>query len=190
MKILYFITGNKGKFLEAKQKLQPLGFSVIQKDLGYPEIQAESLKDVALQGVLHIQKKFKKPFILEDAGLFIETLHGFPGVYSKYVFFTIGLSGVLRLLDGVNDRRAVFRSVYAYSKYGYKPIIVVGECTGTISREQRGKNGFGYDPIFIPKDLQMTFGEMTLDEKNKYSHRSKALDKLILYVRNEINFSK
>ena len=78
MKILYFITGNKGKFLEAKQKLQ-------QKDLGYPEIQAESLNDVALQGVLHIQKKFKKPFILEDAGLFIETLHGFPGVYSKYV---------------------------------------------------------------------------------------------------------
>jgi XTP/dITP diphosphohydrolase len=179
MRTLYFITSNKGKFVEAKEKLQPLGFSVIQKDLGYPEIQSESLDDVALQGIVHVRMYFNKPFMLEDAGLFIEALHGFPGVYSKYVFFTIGLPGILRLLSGVKERKAVFRSVYAYSNPGCKPIIVTGECYGTISTEQRGKNGFGYDPIFIPKGLRRTFGEMTTDEKNRYSHRSKALDKLI-----------
>jgi XTP/dITP diphosphohydrolase len=188
MRTLYFITSNKGKFLEAKEKLRSLGFSMIQKDLGYPEIQAESLEDVALQGITHVRMSFNKAFILEDAGLFIEALHGFPGVYSKYVFFTIGLPGILRLISGVKDRKAVFRSVYAYSEPGQKPIIVVGECKGTISTEQRGKNGFGYDPIFFPKGLRRTFGEMTIDEKNKYSHRSKALDNLILKLKKDNNF--
>jgi len=183
MRTLYFITSNKGKFLEAKEKLRPLGFSVVQKDLGYPEIQAESLEDVALQGIAHVRMGFNEPFMLEDAGLFIEALHGFPGVYSKYVFFTIGLPGILRLLNGVKDRKAVFRSIYAYSEPGYKPIISVGECNGTISTEQRGKNGFGYDPIFLPLDLRRTFGEMTTVEKNRYSHRSKALDKLIFNLK-------
>ena len=179
MRTLYFVTSNKGKFLEAKEKLRPFGFSVVQKDFGYPEIQAEKLEDVALQGITHVRKGFNEPFMLEDAGLFIEALHGFPGVYSKYVFFTIGLSGILRLLMGVKNRKAMFRSVYAYSEPGYKTIISVGKCNGTISIEQRGKYGFGYDPIFSPKGLRRTFGEMTTDEKNRYSHRSKALDKLI-----------
>jgi XTP/dITP diphosphohydrolase len=188
MRTLYFITSNNGKFLEAKEKLRPLGFSVIQKDLGYPEIQAEHLEDVVLQGITHVRMRFNESFILEDAGLFIEVLRGFPGVYSKYVFFTIGLPGILRLLSGVKDRKPVFRSVYAYSEPLHKPIIFVGECNGTISTKQRGKNGFGYDPIFLPKGLRRTFGEMTTNEKNRYSHRSKALDKLILNLKKDNNF--
>ena len=183
MRTLYFITSNKGKFVEAKEKLRPLGFLVIQKDIGYPEIQAESLEDVSLQGIRYVRMSFNKPFMLEDAGLFIETLHGFPGVYSKYVFFSIGLPGILQLLNEVKDRKAVFRSVYAYSEPGHKPLISVGECNGTISTEQRGTNGFGYDPIFLPNDSQKTFGEMTIEEKSRYSHRSKALDKLILNLK-------
>src|SRR5512136_786169 len=127
MRTLYFITSNKGKFLEAKEKLRPLGFVVIQKDLGYPEIQAESLEDVALNVDSYVRMGFNKPFMLEDAGLFIEALQGFPGVYSKYVFFTIGLPGILRLLNGMKDRKAVFRSVYAYSEPGKTPVIVIGE---------------------------------------------------------------
>jgi XTP/dITP diphosphohydrolase len=180
MRTLYFITSNKGKLLEAKEKLEPLGYSVVQKDLGYPEIQADNLEEVALQGIQHVQMRFiKEPFMLEDAGLFIDALQGFPGVYSKYVFFTIGLPGILRLLDGVENRKAVFRSVYAYNEPGCKPLLVVGECNGTISTGQRGKNGFGYDPLFLPDGERKTFGEMTTEEKNRYSHRSKALDKLV-----------
>ena len=63
MKTLYFITSNKGKVQEATQKLRPLGFSVVQKNLGYPEIQADTLEEVALQGVSHVQAHFQKPFI-------------------------------------------------------------------------------------------------------------------------------
>ena len=179
MRTLYFITSNKGKFLEAKEKLLPLGFSVIQKDLGYPEIQAESLEDVALQGITHVRMGFLEPFMLEDAGLFIESLHGFPGVYSKYVFFTIGLPGILRLLSGVKERKAMFRSVYVYSEPRKNPIIVFGECKGIISMKKQGTHGFGYDPIFIPDGAQKTFGEMTIEEKNQFSHRAKALGKFI-----------
>lgn len=179
MKEIFFITSNKGKVQEATEKLRPLGFLVVQKDLGYTEVQADSLEEVAAWGASHIQERFHSTFILEDAGLFIKALQGFPGVYSKYVFFTIGLAGILQLLEGVENRKAVFRSVYAYSESGKKPMIVIGECEGSISTKKQGTYGFGYDPIFVPDGAQKTFGEMTMEEKNQFSHRGKALEKLI-----------
>ena len=179
MKQLYFITSNKGKLVEATQKLHSSGFIVKQKNLGYPEIQTDSLEEVVMWGIAHIQERFDKPFIVEDAGLFIETLGNFPGVYSKFVFFSIGLTGVLRLLEGQDNRKAVFRSVYGYKEPGKEPVIAIGECSGFISHEQRGTYGFGYDPIFIPEHEHKTFGEMTLEEKNRFSHRAKALEKMI-----------
>ncbi|MCX6661109.1 MAG: XTP/dITP diphosphatase [Euryarchaeota archaeon] len=183
MKELFFITSNKGKVHEATEKLRPLGFSVVQKDLGYPEVQADSLEEVAAWGATYVRDKFDHPFILEDAGLFIDVLQGFPGVYSKYVFFTIGLEGILQLLQDIENRKAVFRSVYAYYKPGEKLIIVIGESTGIISTEKQGNHGFGYDPIFIPDGSEKTFGEMTMGEKNQYSHRGKALDKLAIILK-------
>lgn len=183
MKELFFITSNKGKVHEATEKLRHFGFSVAQKDLGYPEVQADSLEEVAAWGATHVQERFDHPFMLEDAGLFIDALQGFPGVYSKYVFFTIGLEGILRLLGGVENRKAVFRSVYAYSEPRKKPMIVIGETKGFISTKKRGSHGFGYDPIFIPDGTEKTFGEMTVEEKNQYSHRGKALDKLVIALK-------
>ena len=178
MKTIYFITGNEGKVVEAAAKLRPLGYKVIQKDLGYPELQAESLDEVVQAGIEHVRLRFHKAFILEDAGLFIDALHGFPGVYSKYVFFTIGLTGVLKLLHTVHQRNAVFQSSYAYHEPGRKPIIINGECKGVITTKPRGTNGFGYDPIFLARGAKKTFGEMTVEEKNRYSHRADALNKL------------
>lgn len=183
MKQLYFITSNRGKVQEAARKLRPYGYRVVQKNLGYPEIQADFLQDVAIEAVSDIQKRFHKEFIIEDAGLFIESLQGFPGVYSKYVFVTLGVAGILKLLQGEHNRRAMFQSVYAYCEPERKPVIVTGECPGTISQIQRGTHGFGFDPIFIPKNEQKTFGEMTLEEKNQFSHRAKALEKLITVLK-------
>lgn len=178
MKQLYFITSNKGKFKEAEQKLRPVGFILLQKDLGYPEIQADSLEEVVRSGMVHLQDRCDKPFIIEDAGLFIKALQGFPGVYSKYVFFTIGLPGILHLMSNQKNRTAVFQSVYGYQEPGGEPLLVTGECVGTIAVKQQGHQGFGYDPIFIPEHGQKTFGEMTLEEKNRFSHRAKALERL------------
>jgi len=183
MKTMYFITGNKGKAEEAREKLKPLHIMIIQRDLGYPEIQADTLEEVARAGVEYVQQKFNQPFILEDAGLFIEHLQGFPGVYSKYVFLTIGLPGILQLLAGVKKRTAVFRSVYAYAEPKQPPFIVCGECEGTITTSVRGTHGFGYDPLFIPTGSTKTFGEMTTEEKNRFSHRAKALEKLVQHLK-------
>jgi len=179
MKTLYFITSNKGKVLEAKTKFSDLNIKIIQRDLGYPEIQADDLEDVALFGAEYIQKKFNHPFILEDAGLFIDALNGFPGVYSAYVFYKIGCPGILKLLENVEDsnRKASFRSVYAYVEPTKKPMLFVGECHGTISKKTLGEHGFGFDPIFIPIGENRTFAQMNTEDKNKLSHRSKAIEK-------------
>lgn len=188
MKTLYFITSNKGKFVEVQNKLSEINIDVIQKDIGYPEIQADSLEDVALYGLNDVRKRFNKPFILEDAGLFINSLNGFPGVYSSYVYHTVGCEGVLRLMEVFkrdSDRRAVFRSVFAYNMPDEKPFLFVGECPGVISKKIRGSYGFGYDPIFIPDGENRTFAEMSVEEKNCFSHRGRSLDKLINFFKNK-----
>ena len=184
MKKILFITGNKGKLKEAQQKLSEYDVEVKQKDAGYPEIQADTLEEVAEFGVNHLKDKIKDSFILEDAGIFIESLNGFPGVYSKYVFYTIGCKGILKLLEEKKNRKAVFKSVYAYYSDGEKKIFI-GECEGKISRKMVGSKGFGYDPIFIPKGSDKTFAEMDTDEKNKYSHRGKSLKKLGYFFKKE-----
>ncbi len=178
MKKIFFVTSNKGKQAEAKEKLSAVGFDVIQHNIGYPEIQADTLEEVAVFGVDDIQKRFNEPFFLEDAGLFVDYLKGFPGVYSAYVFRTIGCKGILKLLDGEKNGKAFFKSVIAYKEPGKKPVFFVGECQGDISKKELGSNGFGFDPIFIPSGEMRTFAQMEIKEKNLLSHRGKSLDKL------------
>ena len=187
MKTIYFITSNSGKVLEVNNKLNNVDVKVIQKNLGYPEIQSKGLEEVAMFGAEHVQKRFKLPFILEDAGLFIDSLDGFPGVYSAYVFNTIGNDGILKLMRNKegNERKAVFRSVFAYAEPVRKPVLFIGECHGTILNEKRGSNGFGYDPIFVPGGGNKTFAEMNASEKNQLSHRGKSLDKLNDFFKNK-----
>lgn len=185
MKEIFFITSNKGKLSEIQHKVKPYTISIIQHNLGYPEIQADTLEEVAAYGVDYIQKLFFKPFILEDAGIFISALQGFPGVFSKYVYYSIGLKGILTLMKNVDSREAVFQSVYAYAEPNSDPVFFKGECHGHISYEMIGTQGFGYDPIFIADTSSKTFAEMSIEEKNKYSHRGKALDKLIEFLRDK-----
>jgi len=183
MKQIYFITSNGGKVAEAKEKFSKISVEVVQKDLGYPEIQAINLEDVALYGAQHVLKNFNRPFILEDAGIFIDSLDGFPGVFSAYVYHTIGCNGILKLMEKTEKRDAVFKSVYAYGEPGKKPRFFAGECRGKISNDQRGNNGFGYDPIFIADGEKRTFAEMKTAEKSSFSHRGKALEKLIEFIK-------
>jgi XTP/dITP diphosphohydrolase len=116
--------------------------------------------------------------MIEDAGLFVQTLSDFPGVYSKFVFSTIGCEGVMRLLEGKGDRSAYFEAVIAYCEKGGNPSIFKGRVDGEIANEPKGENGFGYDPIFVPTGEARTFAEMEVEEKNQHSHRARALSKL------------
>ena len=182
---VYFITSNKGKVLEAKKKFSEIGIELVQKNIGYPEIQAECLEDVAKYGVENIQSRVDHSFILEDAGIFIDSLNGFPGVYSAYVFYSIGCKGILKLLGEKNNRKACFKSVFAYCMPNEKPKIFSGECNGRISMGELGSNGFGYDPIFIPEGSKKTFAQMKTVEKNNFSHRGKSLEKLLNFFKNK-----
>ncbi len=186
MKKIYFITSNKGKVLEAQNKLSHI--QIEQKNMGYPEIQADTLKEVATYGIKYIEKNLKEAFILEDAGLFIKNLKGFPGVYSAYVFKTIGCAGILDLMKNLEDkqREATFKSVFAYKEQNKAPQFFIGETLGKITQEMKGKNGFGYDPIFKPYGRNNTFAEMNTEDKNRISHRGKALEKLSIYLKNNL----
>jgi len=167
--MLYFVTGNKGKFMEAQAIFKDL----VQKNIGYTEIQADTLEEVAAYGMNEVMKRLQGPVMLEDAGLFIEALKGFPGVYSAYVQKTIGNSGILRLMIGEENRKAYFRSVVAYAEPGMEPRLFKGEVHGRIGVEARGRKGFGYDPIFYVGE--MSLGEMEIGEKNRISHRAEAM---------------
>jgi len=179
MKVLTFITSNKGKLEEARAALGPLGYEVRQNNLGYPELQVDTLDEVALFGMEHVKSRIKGAFILEDSGLFIEPLGGFPGVYSAYALKTLGNPGILELLKNKKDRKAAFRSCFGYFDPKKGPQLAKGECKGSISTEMRGTGGFGFDPIFIPEGDSRTYAEIPLDEKNQISHRGRSMKVLV-----------
>ena len=121
------------------------------------------------------------PFIIDDSGLEVDALRGFPGVYSAYVYKTLGCAGILRLLtDG--DRAARFRCVIGLAD-GTGTRSLTGICEGSIASAERGKEGFGYDPIFLPRGSGRTFAEMSTAEKNALSHRGKALAALARHLK-------
>ena len=200
---LGFITSNQGKLLELQTALIPEGHEVIQLNIDYPELQANSITEVAEFGLNWIRNCAHNTneeveeytdldlIFLEDSGLFIDALNGFPGVYSKFVFLTIGYEGVLLLMNNNNNRKAHFESCIAATKpklgTGSDPKIEIhhflGTSNGTITMEPRGDKGFGYDPIFKPEGVNQNFAEMEPEEKNKYSHRGRAIQKFVQYLK-------
>ena len=167
--MINFVTSNKGKFAEAQGIFGDLN----QKDIGYTEIQADTLEEVAIFGMKEVATRLVGAVMLEDAGLFIEALQGFPGVYSAYVQKTIGNDGILRLMEGVENRKAFFKSVVVYAEPGLEPQMFKGIVWGQIGFEARGSSGFGYDPIFYVGEKSL--GEMGIAEKNRISHRAESM---------------
>jgi XTP/dITP diphosphohydrolase len=168
---LLFVSSNIHKFKEAKEILDFFGIPIQFFKLNLEEIQSNSIKQIAIKKAQDAFSKCKKPLIIEDDGLHIDSLHGFPGPYSSYVHKTIGNKGVLNLLQ--KNRTAKFVSTITYcDKNSFESFE--GKLLGTISKFERG-DGWGFDPIFIPKNTNQTFAE--LSDKNNLSHRYKALKK-------------
>jgi len=169
---LFFVSSNRHKYLEAKKILEnfDINLGFIKCDL--QEIQNRSLKKIATQKAFDAFNQYNKPIIVEDDGLFIDTLNGFPGPFSSYVFQTIGNKGVLHLVKKI--RVAKFVSVIAYCDKKNKCTLFDAGIHGKISKNILG-NGWGYDPIFISKGNNKTFAQLT--NKNQVSHRFRALKK-------------
>jgi XTP/dITP diphosphohydrolase len=143
----------------------------------YDEIQTSDLKDVVKDGMERLKAKGITNFIIDDSGMFVDAMKGFPGVYSAYVQKTIGNAGILKLMDGVKERNANFQCCIGCSIDG-NDVIVLGKCNGVILTEEKGTEGFGYDPIFS-HDGKRSFAELPMEEKNKVSHRGIAIQLLM-----------
>ena len=183
-KVVFFATGNIHKFNEVRSILSQHGLAVGMLRLKGDEVQSESIKEIAEKSVKNAYLRCHLPIFVEDAGLFIDALSGFPGPYAAYVYHTINNSGVLKLMENTVDRHARFQSVIAYcdQQSPCQPECFVGEVKGEITkveRKERGQSGFGFDPIFQPEGSAKTFAEMAIEEKNGYSHRAMAIRKFV-----------
>ena len=169
---IFFASSNVHKYEEAEKILSEFGIRLGFFQTELVEIQDDSLSKIALQKSLNAYEKCKKPVIIEDDGLFIDSLSGFPGPYSSYIFNTIGNNGILKLIG--DDRDAQFVAIIAFCASSNEPTLFESSVAGTISKNIQD-GGWGYDPIFIPEKQNKTYAELT--NKNKLSHRYESLKK-------------
>jgi non-canonical purine NTP pyrophosphatase (RdgB/HAM1 family) len=170
-----FVTGNPNK---AKEASEILGIELRQVRVdGLFEIQTSDLEELAVHKVSTAYEKLGSPVLIEDSGLIFSAWGQLPGALVKWFEDSVGCDGMLKMLDGFENRRA--RALcYAALHDGENIHIAKGEVTGTIAQEIRGAGGFGWDVIFIPDGHTRTFAEMTSSEKNAISHRRKAFENL------------
>jgi len=184
MKTILFATSNPHKVREGNKIAREFGIRFEQINVDYPEIRDENIRKIAAEGVKFVFERIKKPVIVEDTGLFIDALNGFPGPYSAYVYKKIGCEGILKLLQDSDNRDAEFITAIGF-KDSSTLRIFEGRISGTISNEKRGTAGFGYDPIFIPKSLDKTFAEDP-EMKDRISHRRNAFYKFCQWFSNHL----
>jgi XTP/dITP diphosphohydrolase len=190
---LVFATGNKNKVKEVNEligtQILLLSLSDIGCDVDIPET-APTLEGNARQKAEYVFNHYGKACFADDTGLEIKALNGHPGVLSaRYAGLEkdprANMQKVLTQMQGFTNREACFRTVIVL----LTPTVNLsfeGVLEGTILNEQRGKEGFGYDPIFLPKGYSQTLAEMDLKEKNKISHRALAVNKLVAYLKGRI----
>ena len=178
--MVLFVTSNHVKFKEAKQILGKIEQTVLE----IPEPRG-NLIDVSRFKALYAYSLLHKPLFVDDSGIFIDALNGFPGIYSKYVYNTIGLEGILKLLKYKSNRSCKMISAITYvDEKNVKTFLGVVE--GTISYEIK-TGGFAYDNIFIPNGFNLTFSE-NKELKLKISHRTRALIQLRDFLQNNKSF--
>jgi len=194
MRILLLATRNLDKVREISAKLSPLDIEV-KSFLDFPQLPEveEDGETLEANALIKAQAGFQAtgiPTLADDTGLETDALNGAPGVLSsryagENATYADNRRKLLHAMENVpNDQRqAVFRTVVTiFDELGF--IQVEGRCAGIIVRMERGKGGFGYDPVFLVPEYAQTFAEMPLELKNRISHRGKALDKAIEVIKN------
>jgi XTP/dITP diphosphohydrolase len=167
MKEITYVTGNWAKVESAKQILEPLGFKINNIKMDTIETQADSMEEVAKYSAKYASDKLKTNVLKNDSGLVITSLNGFPGPYTHYVEDTIGEDGVLKLMEGIENRDAYFIEALAYCEYGKEPIVIVSKTEGTIDTKKSGEYGWSWDFIFIPKGQTKTMANFKDEDRWK-----------------------
>jgi XTP/dITP diphosphohydrolase len=189
MRELVFATNNKHKLEEISHivglKFKIIGLKEINCLDEIPET-GDTIEQNASQKSFYIYNRFGYNCFADDTGLEVDALNGRPGVYSARYSgegknFDDNMNKVLSELSGVSNRKAQFRTVISLVLNG-KEFLFEGLVLGSITSVKLGNNGFGYDPIFKPDGFDKTYAEMTIEEKNKFSHRALAVNKLIDFL--------
>jgi XTP/dITP diphosphohydrolase len=189
MREIVIATNNKHKVEEIRSVVEGKIKIITLAELGckddIPET-GETLEENARQKARYIWEKYGKDCFADDTGLMVDALDGKPGVYSarfagEKCSFDDNIDLMLDMMEGKTNRKAYFSTVICLIEDG-KETLFEGRCEGCILTERYGRGGFGYDPIFMPDGYGESFAEMSLEEKNKISHRGKATDKLIKYL--------
>lgn len=187
-----FATNNKNKLLEIKNKLGKAYDIISLFDLNHSEELAETqttLEGNSLQKAQFVYDRYHIDCFADDTGLLVDALGGEPGVNSaRYAGpakdSEANMDLLLKNLSGNDNRKASFITVITLIING-ETHQFTGEVHGVIAKERSGHHGFGYDPIFIPNGWQKTFAELDLQEKNQISHRSRAVEKLVAFLKKQ-----
>ncbi len=178
MKSLVLATGNKGKQKELEDILEiPIEIA----DAGMDEVQSMDLEYVARRKAEEAFKIIRKPLIVDDVGVFIEAWNELPGPFVKYFYEIMGLKKILKMMENEKNRSVTVKCAVGYHD-GNKVHVFTGEVKGVVAEKEKGTEGWGFDPIIIPKGYKETFAEMGFKKKNKISHRGKAFKKLKKYL--------
>jgi len=189
MRKIVMATANPNKIKEIQSKLGNNYQFLSLEDIGcleeVPET-SDTIKGNALQKARYVYEKYKQDCFSEDTGLEVEELNGAPGVYSaryagKEKSAEANMEKVLKELEGIENRSARFKTIIALILDGQE-YLFEGIVHGVILTEKHGKDGFGYDPIFMPENYDQSYAEMSLEEKNNMSHRAQAVDKLKIFL--------
>ena len=178
---MFFITGNKEKFEEVKLVLP----EIEQLDIGLPEIQALDAKEIIKAKLLAAFDHHHGEFFVEDTGLYLDCLHGFPGPLIKWLMAAVGVEGIFRVTKDAGNFKAAAKVIIGYAKTPDDIHFFEGDVTGTIVAP-RGEFGMGWDPIFKPDGHDRTFAQMPREEKNSISMRRIAAEKLKYFLTHEI----
>ena len=189
MQSLVFATNNHNKFVEVERILGTRYRILSPRDIEFDqhvEEPFESLEENAREKAVVIKRVSGLDCFAEDTGLFVQALKGAPGVKTAryagdHASDQDNIEKLLRELEGVDDRGAIFKTVVCLLS-NHKEYIFEGSCEGNIARQKQGSAGFGYDPVFQPCGSPETFAEMGLEKKNYFSHRKKAIEKLVSHL--------
>ncbi len=179
IRTIFFATSNHHKVTEARQILTEYQIHLDHYFVDLPEIQKDNLLDIAKFSAMQICSKIRNHIFVEDTGLFINALRGFPGPYSSYVYRTLGNEGIIKLMNNISNRDAYFKTIIVLrtlspNSIDFEYSIFQGVTTGKITFEKRGEQ-WGFDPIFEPEEGKgLTYSEMG-EGKIQMSHRTKAL---------------
>lgn len=174
---IIIVTSNKDKLAEINQIL---GTNHKVSTLDIPEIQSLDLDEVITHKAKSAYHKLKKPVLVEDISLEIKALNGLPGTFVKFFLEKLGTERTVKLVGKAETDTTVTAAVAIYNGKTLK--IFKGSIKGTLSPKNRGKSGFGFDKVFVPKGYKKTYAQMPPSQKNKISHRSLALKKVKKYL--------